>query len=201
LEEDKKTLIEELKELKSKLEGDETGKTETRSEVKEENSFENDGNLRVNKHVASVSTSATKSHSDNVTKLPSMIPISTANEIMENVVAPIPVPVPTSIPKRTSTRTIVVKEVGQPAPIEPVVDVAESFSKRMKRDQRFSKTGLAKSPLKRSPLQRVKVNDENSPLGVVVPTSANKRKMATDKAGTGSSKRPYLSRLRSQFAQ
>ena len=69
------------------------------------------------------------------------------------------------------------------------IESAETFSKRMKRDQRFKGS---KSPMKRSPLQIVK-NDENSPL---------KRKSNSNYNDDGNpSKRPYLTKLRSQFAK
>ena len=92
-------------------------------------------------------------------------------------------------------------------------DAGEAFSKRMKRDGRFVKNGgVAKSPLslKRSPLQAVSVaNDENSPLGAAGRSvsksklpgyNAKKRKSEDGDANPSSTKRPYLSRLRSQFA-
>ena len=91
-------------------------------------------------------------------------------------------------------------------------DAAGALAKRMKRDGRFVKTGgLTKSPmsLKRSPLQMVR-NDENSPLAgqpqrstramrSKLPRSTTKT-AAEDTGEDSTTTRPYLSRLRSQFA-
>jgi hypothetical protein len=91
-------------------------------------------------------------------------------------------------------------------------DASEAFSRRMKRDGRFVKNGgVAKSPLslKRSPLQAVSVsNDENSPLGAAgrsvskskLPGYGTKKRKSEEGDANPSTKRPYLSRLRSQFA-
>ena len=101
----------------------------------------------------------------------------------------------------------IAKAVIAPRPTASSGDVSETFSKRMKRDQRFMKSGgVSKSPasLKRSPLQVVQQNDENSPIAASRSTKAanggKKRKSEEGVAQPNASKRPYLSRLRSQFA-
>ena len=101
----------------------------------------------------------------------------------------------------------------------------DAFSKRMQRDGRFqSKPSGIKSPMKspvkspgggkssRSPLRAVKGSQgENSPLTLSMSTRAieagvSKKRTSGEsmgeagESGQGKSKRPYLSRLRSQFS-
>jgi hypothetical protein len=105
------------------------------------------------------------------------------------------------------------------------VSAEDAFSKRMQRDGRFqSKPSGIKSPMKspvkspgggkssRSPLRAVKGSQgENSPLTLSMSTRAieagvSKKRTSGEsmgeagESGQGKSKRPYLSRLRSQFS-